>query len=158
MGKCLLRSGQSTRRLLYKQMIFLQPQLLAPCSQKLEKVLFHCVHDVVYFCSTCGTECWEASSIKTTGPEKECAFVSSPRWTREFPSFARSARAGRLLVFFPLLITLICLSYRYGAQGLTLNKIVPHICNLLGDPTSQVKPTMTSLFSFFFFFFLEDFV
>lgn len=96
MGKCLLGSGQSTRRLLYKQMIFLQPQLLAPCSQKLEKVLFHCVHDVVYFCSTCGTECWEASSIKTTGPEKECAFVSSPRWTREFPSFARSARAGRL--------------------------------------------------------------
>ncbi|XP_058247280.1 CLIP-associating protein 1a isoform X21 [Hemibagrus wyckioides] len=27
----------------------------------------------------------------------------------------------------------------YGAQGLTLNKIVPHICNLLGDPTSQVR-------------------
>nr|XP_029492737.1 CLIP-associating protein 1-like isoform X10 [Oncorhynchus nerka] len=27
----------------------------------------------------------------------------------------------------------------YGAQGLTLSKIVPHICNLLGDPTSQVR-------------------
>lgn len=28
---------------------------------------------------------------------------------------------------------------RYGAHGLTLSKIVPHICHLLGDPTSQVR-------------------
>lgn len=28
--------------------------------------------------------------------------------------------------------------FRYGARGLTLSKIVPHICGLLGDPTSQV--------------------
>lgn len=34
-------------------------------------------------CSMCGTECWEASNTRTTGPEKECAFVSSPRWTCE---------------------------------------------------------------------------
>ncbi|KAM4601971.1 CLIP-associating protein 1-B-like [Polymixia lowei] len=27
----------------------------------------------------------------------------------------------------------------FGAQSLTLSKIVPHICNLLGDPTSQVR-------------------
>ncbi|XP_076120287.1 CLIP-associating protein 1a isoform X1 [Alosa pseudoharengus] len=27
----------------------------------------------------------------------------------------------------------------YGAQALTLSKIVPHICSLLGDPTSQVR-------------------
>ncbi|XP_034466517.1 CLIP-associating protein 1-like isoform X11 [Hippoglossus hippoglossus] len=27
----------------------------------------------------------------------------------------------------------------YGSQSLTLSKIVPHICNLLGDPTSQVR-------------------
>lgn len=26
-----------------------------------------------------------------------------------------------------------------GAQTLTLSKIVPHICNLLGDPNSQVS-------------------
>ncbi|XP_069776823.1 CLIP-associating protein 2-like isoform X19 [Narcine bancroftii] len=29
----------------------------------------------------------------------------------------------------------------YGAQPLTLSKIVPHICNLLGDPNSQVRDT-----------------
>lgn len=28
---------------------------------------------------------------------------------------------------------------RSGAQSLTLSKIVPHICNLLGDPNSQVS-------------------
>uniref|UniRef100_A0A8C2IFY0 Cytoplasmic linker associated protein 1a n=1 Tax=Cyprinus carpio TaxID=7962 RepID=A0A8C2IFY0_CYPCA len=33
----------------------------------------------------------------------------------------------------------VFLTLRYGAQGLTLSKIVPHICNLLGDPTSQVR-------------------
>ncbi|XP_035005986.2 CLIP-associating protein 1 isoform X15 [Hippoglossus stenolepis] len=27
----------------------------------------------------------------------------------------------------------------YGSQSLTLSKIVPHICNLLGDPTGQVR-------------------
>ncbi|XP_057715909.1 CLIP-associating protein 1-B-like [Corythoichthys intestinalis] len=27
----------------------------------------------------------------------------------------------------------------FGSQSLTLSKIVPHICNLLGDPTSQVR-------------------
>lgn len=32
---------------------------------------------------------------------------------------------------------------RYGAQGLTLSKIVPHICHLLGDPTSQVRDHVT---------------
>uniref|UniRef100_A0A8C2KKX2 Cytoplasmic linker associated protein 1a n=1 Tax=Cyprinus carpio TaxID=7962 RepID=A0A8C2KKX2_CYPCA len=33
----------------------------------------------------------------------------------------------------------VFLTLLYGAQGLTLSKIVPHICNLLGDPTSQVR-------------------
>lgn len=33
---------------------------------------------------------------------------------------------------------------RFGSQSLTLSKIVPHICNLLGDPTSQVTHTSTS--------------
>ncbi|XP_060678849.1 CLIP-associating protein 2 isoform X4 [Hemiscyllium ocellatum] len=32
----------------------------------------------------------------------------------------------------------------YGAQPLTLSKIVPHICNLLGDPNSQVRDTAMS--------------
>lgn len=36
-------------------------------------------------------------------------------------------------------ICLIATLNVYGAQGLTLSKIVPHICNLLGDPTSQVR-------------------
>lgn len=34
-------------------------------------------------CSTCGTECSEASNIRTTGPERECAFASSPPWICE---------------------------------------------------------------------------
>lgn len=32
----------------------------------------------------------------------------------------------------------VCSFSRYGAQGLTLSKILPHICYLLGDPVSQV--------------------
>ncbi|XP_078072683.1 CLIP-associating protein 2 isoform X3 [Mustelus asterias] len=32
----------------------------------------------------------------------------------------------------------------YGAQPLTLSKIVPHVCNLLGDPNSQVRDTAMS--------------
>ncbi|XP_043544817.1 CLIP-associating protein 2 isoform X21 [Chiloscyllium plagiosum] len=32
----------------------------------------------------------------------------------------------------------------YGAQPLTLSKIVPHICNLFGDPNSQVRDTAMS--------------
>lgn len=47
--------------------------------------------------------------------------TTSPHDALMLPSLSRS------LLFF-----------RYGAQGLTLSKIVPHICNLLGDPTSQV--------------------
>uniref|UniRef100_A0A8C2BN16 Cytoplasmic linker associated protein 1a n=1 Tax=Cyprinus carpio TaxID=7962 RepID=A0A8C2BN16_CYPCA len=45
------------------------------------------------------------------------------------------------VVFFILKLTLLscCVNTVYGAQGLTLSKIVPHICNLLGDPTSQVR-------------------
>lgn len=35
-------------------------------------------------------------------------------------------------------MTLFFAFSRYGAQGLTLSKILPHICNLLGDPVSQV--------------------
>uniref|UniRef100_A0AAY5L6B7 TOG domain-containing protein n=1 Tax=Esox lucius TaxID=8010 RepID=A0AAY5L6B7_ESOLU len=38
-----------------------------------------------------------------------------------------------------LCVCLISTLNVYGAQGLTLSKIVPHICNLLGDPTSQVR-------------------
>ncbi|XP_029385602.1 CLIP-associating protein 1a isoform X7 [Echeneis naucrates] len=38
-----------------------------------------------------------------------------------------------------LCLCLIATLNTYGAQGLTLSKIVPHICNLLGDPTSQVR-------------------
>uniref|UniRef100_UPI00398F2F66 CLIP-associating protein 2-like isoform X2 n=1 Tax=Pristiophorus japonicus TaxID=55135 RepID=UPI00398F2F66 len=32
----------------------------------------------------------------------------------------------------------------YGAQSLTLSKIVPHVCTLLGDPNSQVRDTAMS--------------
>ncbi|XP_067329571.1 CLIP-associating protein 1 isoform X4 [Anolis sagrei] len=36
-------------------------------------------------------------------------------------------------------LCLIATLNAYGAQSLTLSKIVPHICNLLGDPNSQVR-------------------
>uniref|UniRef100_A0A4W3JTT4 Cytoplasmic linker associated protein 2 n=1 Tax=Callorhinchus milii TaxID=7868 RepID=A0A4W3JTT4_CALMI len=38
-------------------------------------------------------------------------------------------------------LCLITTLSNYGAQPLTLSKIVPHICNLLGDPNSQVRDT-----------------
>ncbi|CAB1447108.1 unnamed protein product [Pleuronectes platessa] len=45
-----------------------------------------------------------------------------------------------------LCLCLISTLNTYGAQSLTLSKIVPHICNLLGDPTSQVRDgAMSSL-------------
>lgn len=43
------------------------------------------------------------------------------------------------LVFIDWNICVFCF-LRFGSQSLTLSKIVPHICNLLGDPTSQVRP------------------
>ncbi|XP_073503607.1 CLIP-associating protein 1 [Phyllobates terribilis] len=36
-------------------------------------------------------------------------------------------------------LCLIATLNAYGANSLTLSKIVPHICNLLGDPNSQVR-------------------
>ncbi|XP_060944454.1 CLIP-associating protein 1a [Limanda limanda] len=45
-----------------------------------------------------------------------------------------------------LCLCLISTLNTYGAQSLTLSKIVPHICNLLGDPNSQVRDgAMSSL-------------
>ncbi|CAL8309083.1 unnamed protein product [Merluccius merluccius] len=38
-----------------------------------------------------------------------------------------------------LCLCLIATLNAFGSQSLTLSKIVPHICNLLGDPTSQVR-------------------
>ncbi|XP_054631468.1 CLIP-associating protein 1-B-like isoform X3 [Dunckerocampus dactyliophorus] len=38
-----------------------------------------------------------------------------------------------------LCLCLIATLNVFGSQSLTLNKIVPHICHLLGDPTSQVR-------------------
>ncbi|XP_061898040.1 CLIP-associating protein 1-like isoform X6 [Entelurus aequoreus] len=45
-----------------------------------------------------------------------------------------------------LCLLLIATLNVFGSQSLTLNKIVPHICHLLGDPTSQVRDgAMSSL-------------
>ncbi|XP_061780121.1 CLIP-associating protein 1-like isoform X6 [Nerophis lumbriciformis] len=45
-----------------------------------------------------------------------------------------------------LCLCLIATLNVFGSQSLTLNKIVPHICHLLGDPTSQVRDgAMSSL-------------
>ncbi|XP_077423510.1 CLIP-associating protein 1-B-like [Vanacampus margaritifer] len=38
-----------------------------------------------------------------------------------------------------LCLCLVATLNMFGSQSLTLSKIVPHICNLLGDPTSQVR-------------------
>ncbi|XP_026521133.1 CLIP-associating protein 1 [Notechis scutatus] len=45
-----------------------------------------------------------------------------------------------------------------GAQSLTLSKIVPHICNLLGDPNSQFKAEQPHCFTLLWFSILLKFV
>ncbi|XP_056611231.1 CLIP-associating protein 1a isoform X1 [Triplophysa dalaica] len=63
--------------------------------------------------------------------------AASPQyiWDRMLGGFKHKNNRTREGVCFCLIATLST----YGAQGLTLSKIVPHICNLLGDPTSQVR-------------------
>ncbi|XP_077473787.1 CLIP-associating protein 1a isoform X20 [Stigmatopora argus] len=63
--------------------------------------------------------------------------VASPQylWDRMLGGFKHKNNRTREGVCVCLIATL----NMYGAQGLTLSKIVPHICNLLGDPTSQVR-------------------
>ncbi|XP_056295009.1 CLIP-associating protein 1a isoform X32 [Pseudoliparis swirei] len=63
--------------------------------------------------------------------------AASPQyvWDRMLGGFKHKNNRTREGVCFCLVATLST----YGAQGLTLSKIVPHICNLLGDPTSQVR-------------------
>uniref|UniRef100_A0A671TBT1 CLIP-associating protein 1-like n=1 Tax=Sinocyclocheilus anshuiensis TaxID=1608454 RepID=A0A671TBT1_9TELE len=56
-------------------------------------------------------------------------------WDRMLGGFKHKNNRTREGVCLCLISTL----NKYGAQGLTLSKIVPHICNLLGDPTSQVR-------------------
>uniref|UniRef100_A0A672MX57 CLIP-associating protein 1-like n=1 Tax=Sinocyclocheilus grahami TaxID=75366 RepID=A0A672MX57_SINGR len=56
-------------------------------------------------------------------------------WDRMLGGFKHKNNRTREGVCLCLISTLNI----YGAQGLTLSKIVPHICNLLGDPTSQVR-------------------
>ncbi|XP_055360884.1 CLIP-associating protein 1a [Betta splendens] len=56
-------------------------------------------------------------------------------WDRMLGGFKHKNNRTREGVCLCLIATL----NMYGAQGLTLSKIVPHICNLLGDPTSQVR-------------------
>uniref|UniRef100_A0A671XS12 Cytoplasmic linker associated protein 1a n=1 Tax=Sparus aurata TaxID=8175 RepID=A0A671XS12_SPAAU len=63
-------------------------------------------------------------------------------WDRMLGGFKHKNNRTREGVCLCLIATLST----YGAQGLTLSKIVPHICNLLGDPTSQVRDgAMSSL-------------
>ncbi|XP_037095217.1 CLIP-associating protein 1a isoform X33 [Syngnathus acus] len=63
--------------------------------------------------------------------------AASPQyvWDRMLGGFKHKNNRTREGVCLCLIATLTI----YGAQGLTLSKIVPHICNLLGDPTSQVR-------------------
>ncbi|XP_048029133.1 CLIP-associating protein 1 isoform X17 [Megalobrama amblycephala] len=56
-------------------------------------------------------------------------------WDRMLGGFRHKNSRTREAVCFCLISTLNV----YGAHGLTLSKIVPHICHLLGDPTSQVR-------------------
>ncbi|XP_031433512.1 CLIP-associating protein 1-like [Clupea harengus] len=56
-------------------------------------------------------------------------------WDRMLGGFKHKNNRTREGVCLCLIATLNA----YGAQGLTLSKIVPHICSLLGDPTSQVR-------------------
>ncbi|XP_069389710.1 CLIP-associating protein 1a isoform X27 [Paralichthys olivaceus] len=61
-------------------------------------------------------------------------------WDRMLGGFKHKNNRTREGVCLCLIATL----NTYGAQGLTLSKIVPHICNLLGDPTSQVRDAAMS--------------
>ncbi|XP_063285289.1 CLIP-associating protein 1 isoform X15 [Pelobates fuscus] len=63
--------------------------------------------------------------------------ASNPQyvWDRMLGGFKHKNFRTREGVCLCLIATL----NTYGAQGLTLSKIVPHICNLLGDPNSQVR-------------------
>ncbi|KAM9341805.1 CLIP-associating protein 1a [Pholidichthys leucotaenia] len=63
--------------------------------------------------------------------------AASPQyvWDRMLGGFKHKNNRSREGMCLCLIATL----NTYGAQGLTLSKIVPHICNLLGDPTSQVR-------------------
>lgn len=47
--------------------------------------------------------------------------------------------AEQLLSSFVLTSNKYPFVFSSGAHTLTLSKIVPHICNLLGDPNSQVS-------------------
>ncbi|XP_076023919.1 CLIP-associating protein 1a [Genypterus blacodes] len=63
-------------------------------------------------------------------------------WDRMLGGFKHKNNRTREGVCLCLVATLST----YGAQGLTLSKIVPHICNLLGDPNSLVRDgAMSSL-------------
>lgn len=105
--------------------------------------------------SMCGSEWWEASSTRTTGPEKDSAFVSSQpsmctwrkhpvcfwwrhRWLFVIWLLRRSNRDESGWNSVCTKAHAVFCVFRFGSQSLTLSKIVPHICNLLGDPTSQV--------------------
>ncbi|XP_038125235.1 CLIP-associating protein 1a isoform X28 [Cyprinodon tularosa] len=68
--------------------------------------------------------------------------AASPQyvWDRMLGGFKHKNNRTREGVCLCLIATL----NTYGAQGLTLSKIVPHICNLLGDPTSQVRDAAMS--------------
>ncbi|XP_043107655.1 CLIP-associating protein 1-B isoform X8 [Puntigrus tetrazona] len=56
-------------------------------------------------------------------------------WDRMLSGFRHKNSRTREAVCFCLISTLNV----YGAPGLTLSKIVPHICHLLGDPAAQVR-------------------
>uniref|UniRef100_A0A671MA38 CLIP-associating protein 1-like n=1 Tax=Sinocyclocheilus anshuiensis TaxID=1608454 RepID=A0A671MA38_9TELE len=63
--------------------------------------------------------------------------AASPQyvWDRMLAGFRHKNSRTREAVCFCLISTLNV----YGAHGLTLSKVVPHICQLLGDPSSQVR-------------------
>uniref|UniRef100_A0A673HAF8 CLIP-associating protein 1-B-like n=1 Tax=Sinocyclocheilus rhinocerous TaxID=307959 RepID=A0A673HAF8_9TELE len=56
-------------------------------------------------------------------------------WDRMLAGFRHKNNRTREAVCFCLIATLNV----SGAHGLTLSKIVPHICHLFGDPASQVR-------------------
>ena len=66
------------------------------------------------------------SFLLSAGPQKAPWSILPLSWALSLSSYIINAK------------NILPLPCRYGAQGITLSKIVPHICNLLGDPTSQV--------------------
>lgn len=89
---------------------------------------------------------WEDSNTRISGQEKGFASALLQRSMRKLGGHTISLCVKNIFIFVCRIFLRNSIHFlssflfnRSGAQSLTLSKIVPHICNLLGDPNSQVS-------------------